>query len=45
MLNAIDEGAVWYASREEVQAHLSAGRIIYWRGKYRLTDMGHLSCR
>jgi hypothetical protein len=29
----------------EVQAHLRAGRIIYWHGKYRLTAMGHWSCR
>ena len=43
MLNAIEEGAAWYATRAEVQAHLNAGRVIYWRGKYRLTDMGRAS--
>lgn len=45
MLNAIEEGAAWYATRETILAHLKAGRVIYWRGKYRLTDMGHLSCK
>ena len=43
MLQAIEEGAAWYATRAEVQAHLKAGRIIYWRSKYRLTDMGRVS--
>lgn len=45
MLNAIEDGAVWYATPQEVQAHLKAGRVIYWRGKYRLTGMGHWACR
>lgn len=45
MLHAIDDGAVWYATRATVLAHLKAGRVIYWRGKYRLTAMGHWSCR
>lgn len=45
MLHAIEEGAVWYATRAEVRQHLAAGRVIYWRGKYRLTAMGHWSCR
>ena len=43
MLQAIEEGAVWYATRATILAHLKAGRVIYWRGKYRLTDMGRAS--
>jgi hypothetical protein len=43
MLHAIEEGAVWYATRATILAHLKAGRVIYWRGKYRLTDMGRAS--
>jgi hypothetical protein len=45
MLQAIEEGAAWYATRAEVQEHMKAGRVIYWLGKYRLTGMGYLSCR
>ncbi len=43
MLQAINEGVAWYATPAEIQAHLRAGRVIYWCGKYRLTDMGRAS--
>ena len=43
MLQAIKQGAAWYATRETILTHLRAGRVVYWRGKYRLTDMGRAS--
>ncbi len=45
MLQAIDEGAIWYATRETILAHLRAGRVIYWCGRYRLTSIGRQSCK